>query len=183
MEWLQKLLGNFGQLFKWYFILMPWEQALRIRLGKYSTKFEGGLHFKIPYLDRIYSQNTRHRISNIPPQTITTLDNKTITLSGALAYRVIDITPLYTKLHMAEDTIQQTVQGILSEYIASNNFGDCSPAEIVIQVENEMNLKRWGLNSGQFILTDFVVVKTYRFISGGIDKWTNDTLATDNESI
>ena len=179
MEWLQNLLGSFGQLFKWYFILMPWQQALRIRVGKYVTKYEGGIHFKIPYFDIIVKQNTRTRISDITPQTLTTRDNKTITLSCALSYNVLDIEPLYTKLHMAEDTIRQTVQGILSEYITWHNFEDCSPAKIKEHVESVMNLEQWGLSSGKFIISDFAVVKTYRFITGTVDKYTEYSLQTD----
>ena len=179
MAWLQNLMTNFGEAFRWFYILQPWEQALRVRCGKHIRLHEGGLHFKVPYIDYIFKQNTRLRISDVPAQTITTLDGRTITLSGALQYRVADITPLFMKLHMAENTIAQECQAILTEYIAWNDFSHCSPKDVMAHVQKSVDLERYGLADVRFILKDFAVVKTYRFITGDLDTWTDQSLETD----
>lgn len=179
MAWLQNLMTHFGEAFRWFYILQPWEQALRVRCGKHIRLHAGGLHFKVPYIDYIFKQNTRLRISDVPAQTITTLDAQTITLSGALQYRVADITPLFTKLHMAENTIAQECQAILTEYIAWNEFKKCSPKDVMSHVQERLNLERYGLADVRFILKDFAVVKTYRFITGDMDTWTDHSLQTD----
>jgi len=179
MAWLNSLLTNFAEAFKWFYILQPWEQALRVRCGKHIRLHAGGLHFKVPYIDFIFKQNTRLRISDVPAQTITTLDARTITLSGALQYRVADITPLFTKLHMAESTIAQECQAILTEYIAWNDFSQCSPKDVMLNVQRELNLERYGLADVRFILKDFAVVKTYRFITGDMDTYLDHSLQTD----
>jgi hypothetical protein len=171
MAWLQSLMTHFGEAFRWFYILQPWEQALRVRCGKHIRLHAGGLHFKVPYIDYIFKQNTRLRISDVPAQTITTLDAQTITLSGALQYRVADITPLFTKLHMAENTIAQECQAILTEYIAWK--------DIMSHVQERLNLEQYGLADIRFILKDFAVVKTYRFITGDMDTWTDHSLQTD----
>lgn len=179
MEWLQGLFDRFAEAFRWFYILQPWEQALRVRCGRWIKKHEGGVHFKIPYIDWIFKQNCRLRISDIPNQTITTLDDHTITVAGALKYRVADVTPLYMNLHMAEDTIAQTVQGILTEKIAWSTLDDCEPEKLMDHVNNRLDLQRWGLAEYEFILTDFARVKTYRFITGDLNRWKNHALATD----
>ena len=179
MEWLQGLIDRFSQAFKWLYILQPWEQALRVRAGKWTVKHKGGVHFRIPYLDYIFKQNTRLRLSEVPSMTVTTLDGKTITLSGALSYRVEDVEPLYMKLHMAENTIARQTQGIISRYIAWHHFVDCSPTKLMGHVDNELNLGRYGLADVDFILKDFAVVKTYRFITGDVDSWNDHALQTD----
>ena len=179
MTWLNQLLTNFTELFRWFFILQPWEQALRVRCGKHIRLHAGGLHFKVPYIDYIFKQNTRLRISDVPAQTITTLDGRTITLSGALQYRVADITPLFMKLHMAESTIAQESQAVLTDYIAWNEFSHCSPKDVMSHVQESVDLERYGLADVRFILKDFAVVKTYRFITGDLDTWTDHALATD----
>ena len=179
MAWLNSLLTNFSEAFRWFYILQPWEQALRVRCGKYIRLHDGGLHFKVPYIDFIFKQNTRLRISDVPAQTITTLDARTITLSGALQYRVADITPLFTKLHMAENTIAQECQAILTEYIAWNEFKECEPKNVMQHVQDNLTLEEYGLADVRFILKDFAVVKTYRFITGDMDTWTDHSLQTD----
>lgn len=179
MEWLQTIFDRFTEAFRWLWILQPWEQALRVRCGKKIVKFHGGIHFKIPYLDYVFKQNCRLRLSGIPSQTVTTLDDKTITLSGALAYRVEDVTPLYQKLHMAEDTITRKTQGVISRYIAWHHFKDCSPQKVTEHVDETLEIGQFGLADVEFILKDFAVVKTYRFITGDIESYEAATLRTD----
>jgi hypothetical protein len=179
VAWLNSLITNFAEAFKWFYILQPWEQALRVRIGKHITLHSGGLHFKIPYIDFIFKQNTRLRISDVPSQTITTLDSRTITLSGALQYRVNDITPLFTKLHMAENTIAQECQAILTEYIACNVFAVCTPKHVMEHAQSNLRLEQYGLADVRFILKDYAVVKTYRFITGDMAMWTDHALETD----
>ncbi len=179
MEWLQTIFNRFTEAFKWFWILQPWEQALRVRGGKTVKKFNGGVHFKIPYYDFIFSQNCRLRIADVPSQEITTLDGKTITISGALKYRVEDVTPLYMKLHTANDTIGITVQGILTEKIAWSDYKDCEPDKIMQHVNETMAFDEWGLADYKFILTHFAVVKTYRFITGDLKQFYDNALRTD----
>jgi len=172
-------MSRFAEAFRWLWILQPWEQALRVRGGKKIVKFDGGLHFKIPYLDYIFKQNCRMRLSEVPSQTVTTLDGKSITLSGALAYRVEDVEPLYMKLHMAEETIARKTQGIISSYIAWNQFNKCSPKHVMEFVSHNLQLESYGLAEVEFILKDFAVVKTYRFITGDIEAYMSNSLRTD----
>ena len=179
MEWLQTIFDRFTEAFRWLWILQPWEQALRVRCGKKIVKFQGGIHFKIPYIDYIFAQNCRLRLSEVPSQTVTTLDHRSITLSGALCYRVEDVEPLYNKLHMAEETISRKTQGIISRYIAWHEFEDCSPEKVMQHVDNTIKFEQYGLADVEFVLKDFAVVRTYRFITGELDGYMGNSLNTD----
>ncbi len=179
MEWLETVVNRFTEAFRWFWILQPWEQALRVRAGKKIVKFNGGIHFKIPYVDYIFKQNCRLRLSEVTSQTVTTLDGKTITLSGALSYRVENVQPLYMKLHMAEGTLARQTQGIISRYIAWHHFVDCSPEKVIEHVDNKMSFEQYGLADIEFILSNFAVVKTYRFITGEAQSYETHSLQTD----
>lgn len=182
MEWLKELIDRFAEVFRWMYIVQPWEQALRVRSGKWIKKHNGGIHFKVPYIDYIFKQNCRLRISDIPNQSVTTLDDKTITFAGALRYRVGDVEPLYMKLHMGEDTIGTYIQGILTEKIAWSEYRECEPEKLMQHVDKAMaaQLEEWGLVDCEFVLTDFAKVKTYRFITGDMGvEWRQNTLQTD----
>lgn len=183
MEWLQNLLTRFSEAFKWWFVLQPWEQALRVRAGRYITKFEGGIHFRIPYLDAIFSQNCRLRLSSVPQQTITNASEETLTIAGALQYRVADVGPLYNKLHMAEDTLARTTQSLVADYVATHEGHECAP-EVVQQHINEIvqrDFADFGLAEIKFLLTDYARVRTYRLIMGDMLHWANNSLQTDEE--
>ena len=183
MSWLQTIFERFTELFKWWFVLQPWEQALRVRAGRWITKFEGGVHFRIPYLDAIFKQNVRLRISDVPQQTITNMSDETFTIAGALRYRVEDVTPLYNNLHMAEETLAYSVQSLVADYVAGATGEDCSPNDIqtVINLEIRGRFQDYGLADVKFLLTDYARVRTYRLIMGDMEKWNNHSLRTDAE--
>lgn len=183
MAWLQTIFERFTEAFKWWFVLQPWEQALRVRAGRWITKFEGGIHFRIPYLDSIFKQNCRLRITDIPQQTVTNADDQTFTIAGALQYRVEDVTPLYTHLHMAEETLAYSVQSLVADYIATRGEEDCDPA-VIQKAINEIiqpDFAGYGLTEIRFLLTDYARVRTYRLIMGNMEKWNAHSLRTDTE--
>jgi hypothetical protein len=179
MEWLQSLINNFSQLFRWFFILQPWEQALRVRAGIYVVRFQGGIHFKIPFIDFIFKQNCRERVMDTGAQTCTTLDGKTITLLSTLAYTIEDVTPLYQKLHQAQDSIRTIIQNIISDYIVHRKISQCTQAQVLAHVGSNLDLTQYGLINIRFGITDYVVVRTYRLINEGFNDYFSNHLKTD----
>jgi len=182
MEWLQQVLTRFSEAFIWWFVLQPWEQALRVRAGRHIKKFEGGIHFKVPYLDAIFRQNCRLRLSDIPQQTITNASNETLTIAGALQYRVSDVEPLYTKLHMAENTLAQTTQSLVADYIATHKGDECDPHTVQEFINEQVaDFAKYGLEEIRYLLTDYARVRTYRIIMGDMARWNEHSLQTDSE--
>lgn len=179
MSWLQQIFSSFGQLLKWWFVVLPWERAIRVRLGKHVVCFEAGLHFQIPFIDRLYVQNIRRRIAPIHAQTITTKDGRTVTLAGCLSYVISDIVKLYQTLHQAEATIMQHVQGLISEFVVNQNFDECSPQRITEEVDRGLDLGQFGLAQTKFFLTDFAAVRTYRLLNDGLSRYAGDELDTE----
>lgn len=179
MEWLQDILTRFGEAFKWWFILQPWEQALRVRAGRYIKKFEGGIHFRIPYLDAIFKQNCRLRITDCGHQTLTTIDDLTVTLTSQLRYRVEDVTPLYMKLHMAEETLVQMIQAQIADFITANCREDCGPDALMSHVNEVIDFREYGLTDIKFAICDYAVVRTYRLINEGFYNYSEHRLQTD----
>ena len=63
-EWLQAIFNFFGR-FRVFYIVMPWEQAIRARLGSRVKLIGSGFHWKLPFLDRVFTQNIRlHVVSS-----------------------------------------------------------------------------------------------------------------------
>lgn len=181
MNWLGQLIGKFGQLFNWVFVVVPWQRAIRVRMGKTITVLEPGIHFQVPFIDHVYIQNIRERVASTSAQALTTRDGITITLCAALRFEIVDIKPMYTHLHQASDTICQIVEGVFSEYIITNDVADCTPEKVLSFVRSKVDLSKYGLNLTSLFLTDFVRVKTYRFIQGGLDRYTTADIQTSDE--
>ena len=169
----REILHAIIKAFTWLVTVTPWEQAVRVRLGKHTKILFAGIHLKIPYIDRIYRQSIRRRLSLMGTMTLTTKDKQAVTLNGAVGYEIIDILLLYQTLHSPEDTISIEVAGLVSNFIVSRDLADCLPHHIQTYVDTHMDLTRYGLGKQQFVLTGFAVVKTYRLLQGGMADYSH----------
>ncbi|MBQ6679335.1 MAG: SPFH/Band 7/PHB domain protein [Lachnospiraceae bacterium] len=60
-------------------------------LGKYHTTWSAGLHFKIPFLQRIVKRITlKEQVLDTPPQPVITKDNVTMQIDTVVYYRIFD---------------------------------------------------------------------------------------------
>jgi regulator of protease activity HflC (stomatin/prohibitin superfamily) len=174
-------MGGFKNLLQWWIILAPWEQALRVRRGKIVHQLGGGIHLRIPFFDRFFVQSVRMRISELPIQTLTTLDGHTITLSGTLRYRIENLHKLYETLHDAEGTLSHIAQGAVADYIVTHPLEDCEPHTVVeaVSVVVKAELGNFGLNDIDVRITDYARVRTYRFIAQDVWRSVGQTLNTN----
>lgn len=166
MSAVQELVRQFGNLFRWWVVVAPWEQAIRVRLGKHVTLLGPGVYLRIPGVDQVYRQSVRRRFSNLPTQTISTKDGRALTISGAIGYHIQDIGRLYDTLHHAEDTLQSEVMAVVARQIRARDLSECDPGEVEAAATAELDFLRYGIAGVEFVITDFVAVRTYRLIQG-----------------
>lgn len=169
MNIIGEILSQIGQLFNWLYVVMPWEQALRIRAGKHIRKIQPGIHLRIPFIDIVYKQGSRIRAVSLDDQTVTTKDGQTISFCGSIRYRIGDIEKMYANVHNPSDTLRQETQGIITAYFATHRSEDCTMELIRKHTSNKLDFSNFGFIDVEFFLKDFAKVKTYRFISGPME--------------
>lgn len=185
MGTIREILRAFVGLFRWLIMLAPWEQAVRVRLGKRVKVLGAGVHLRIPFADVIYRQSIRRRASMCGTITVTTRDGKTITLSLALQYAIGDLRKLYETLHDAEDTIEMNAVGLAARYVAAHDFDSCLPSAIENEVRLRLHLENFGLMDVEVFITTFAVVRTYRIIQGEPREWKRGAglLTTQSDAV
>jgi regulator of protease activity HflC (stomatin/prohibitin superfamily) len=72
--------------------IVPQQTALIIeRLGRYSRTLEGGLHFLVPFVDKVRANvDLREQVVSFPPQPVITSDNLVVNIDTVIYYSVID---------------------------------------------------------------------------------------------
>jgi regulator of protease activity HflC (stomatin/prohibitin superfamily) len=66
------------------------------RLGAYSTTWNVGLHFKVPFIERIAKVvSLKEQVVDFPPQPVITKDNVTMQIDTVLYFEITD-PKLYT---------------------------------------------------------------------------------------
>ena len=73
-------------------VIVPMREACAIeRLGKFRSVYVPGIHFLIPFFDRIaYRHETREQVIDIPPQSCITRDNIQVEVDGLVYLQVMD---------------------------------------------------------------------------------------------
>ena len=76
--------------------VVPQAHAMVIeRLGAYLTTWSVGLHFKVPFVDRVARKvNLKEQVVDFPPQPVITKDNVTMQIDTVVYYQITD-TKLY----------------------------------------------------------------------------------------
>lgn len=164
MNALLSLLARFWALLIWWYVIAPWEKALRVRGGSRVIEVGPGIHFRVPYLDVVYRQSTRLHFTSLDPQTVTTQDGSTITFAGVFGYVVTDLRKLYDSIQSPEATLQSLVQGALAQYISTHPTKECEPDTVEQAVMNDIDVTEYGLGDARLSLTTYARVKTYRLI-------------------
>ena len=149
---------------KIWVIIQPWEMGLRVRMGNKIKVLKPGIYFKIPYFDSVFVQEVRLRIADMPVQTITTKDLKTISIVGAIGYSITDINKLYNTLFHPETSVRNIAMSIISTQLYEKESSEINPKQIEIEVLKALNDLDYGLTFKHFKITNFAIVRTLRLI-------------------
>lgn len=171
---ISEILKNIAQLFTWFTVIAPWEQAIRVRMGKKTKLLSGGWCVTIPFIDKIYKQSVRRRLRQLRPQTLTTKDGYVVTCAGAIGFSVTDLNKLYDTLECPNDTIESEIGALISNYVGNATLKECSIVALEDFVKSKVNLSKYGLGGDEFYLLSFSVCKTYRLITGELASWNHD---------
>lgn len=164
------LLSTFLQVasrpFKWWVTIAEWEQGVRVRLGKNTKLLVSGIHFRIPFLDRIFVQTTRTQLLNTDSLTASTKDLKAITFAVGIRFNIKDVKAMYNAFSDLGGALAQDATALIASFISQSNFADLSPVKIEEHVAQ--NMKGYAfLDDLQVRILSFCAVRTFRLISGG----------------
>ncbi|MBO5898618.1 MAG: SPFH/Band 7/PHB domain protein, partial [Clostridia bacterium] len=72
--------------------IVPQAQAMVIeRLGAYHATWTTGLHFKLPFIDRIAKRiNLMEQVADFPPQPVITKDNVRMQIDSVVFFQITD---------------------------------------------------------------------------------------------
>ncbi len=71
-------------------IVRPFEKGLVERLGQFKRVADPGIHFIIPFLERMIKVDMREKLIDVPPQEVITKDNVIVTVDAVIYYEVTD---------------------------------------------------------------------------------------------
>lgn len=162
---LLEFLVNLGQDILPFTIVNQWEKGVYLRFGKFQKVVEPGLIFKIPFFDKIWTTEVITQTVHLPPQTLTTADNKDCVLKAIIRYHVVDVKKFLLNVMHASDVLVDTTQGIIRDVVEETEWNDLVDVNETITDKVSQVVTNWGIIIEKVTLTDLGLVKTYRIMT------------------
>jgi regulator of protease activity HflC (stomatin/prohibitin superfamily) len=140
--------------------LVPQQSAWVIeRLGRYNQTLIAGLHFIIPFVDKVaYRHSLKENAVDIPSQTAITKDNVTLIIDGILYLKITDpkqasygvLDPRYAVIQLA----QTTMRSELGKITLDKTFEERESLNTnIVQSINEASIV-WGIQCLRYEIKD-----------------------------
>jgi len=71
-------------------VIRPYQKGLVERLGKFNRILEPGIHFIIPFMERVRIIDMREHVIDVPPQEVICKDNVVVTVDAVVYYQILD---------------------------------------------------------------------------------------------
>ena len=120
------------------------------RLGAYYCTWETGLHFKVPFIDRVAKRvSLKEKVVDFPPQPVITRDNVTMQIDTVVYFEITD-PKLYTygverPLDAIENLTATTLRNIIGELELASTLTSRDTINDKIRVILDEATDAWGI--------------------------------------
>lgn len=156
-EILREIFEKFKGVFIWWVVIMPWEECLIVRNGKKIRRKQKGIHFKIPYIDRVFIKCTRTQVIQSAPQTITNIDGDNVTICVSVDYFISDLERLYNEALEPEQMLMGKLNNLVCLSIDQGRL-------VNNDLLDELNKDLFGLTATSINTITNSKTRTYRLI-------------------
>lgn len=152
-------------------IVRTYEQGVRFTNGIHSEKpVSPGVYAVIPFFDDIEKVNIQEDTIDLPMQTVTTKDEKSVTLSWNVEYQVVDAVKHFMAVRDFDENMPRRAARHIASRVRDKTLVELTEdqKELEDSLKGTLNTKAktWGVKILDVGITDIVQAKTYRFISG-----------------
>jgi len=146
--------------------VVPARKALVVeRLGKYSKTLEAGIHFLVPFLDKVrYTHSLKEVAMEVPDQSCFTKDNVKIKIGGILYYKVTDPKKASygnkdyrTSAILLAQTTMRSVMGLLE---LDKTFEERENINAKISLALDECTEGWGVQVTRYEIQNITVPKS-----------------------
>jgi hypothetical protein len=115
-ELIRAVLDFLSSLRPWVTVL-PWEGGVRVRAGKHSTPLTPGVHWRIPFLDKLFVLPIRRHFVNLPLLDVMTKAGHPVTVGLTVGFQITSVEELLHSVSQPEDAISDLVQMFASRHL------------------------------------------------------------------
>lgn len=168
LERLFEFIQNFLELFKFWFVVMDYEEAVVMRLGRYKKTLSPGLHFIYPLaIDHVMSENVALETCNLGTQSLITKDGISIAIGVVLSYKIIDVKRFLIETENAASVLEDSTYGVVGAAITASTWDEVHTEDFNERVFKEIHRKalKWGVDIITLQFSDLTKAKCLRLLN------------------
>jgi regulator of protease activity HflC (stomatin/prohibitin superfamily) len=145
-------------------IVDQWEAGVHLKTGRFHRVVSPGLNWKVPFFDKIWVTPIITQTVNLTPQTLTTLDERSVVLTSIVRYHIVNVHSFLLTVMYANDVLVDTTQGIIRDIVETTNWEDLVDLTNIVTPEVNNEVAKWGIVVEAVKFPDLGEIKTYRII-------------------
>ncbi|CAB50468.1 Stomatin-like protein [Pyrococcus abyssi GE5] len=130
-------------------VIRPYQKGLVERLGKFNRLLDPGIHFIIPFMERVKVVDLREHVIDVPPQEVICKDNVVVTVDAVVYYQILDpVKAVYnvSDFLMAIVKLAQTnLRAIIGEMELDETLSGRDIINAKLREELDKITDRWGV--------------------------------------
>ena len=166
-EWIKELVVALRERLQPFEIVYEFESAVVFRFGHYNRTLDTGFHWKWPLIEVVNSEHTAITTLALESQSVTTKDNKIVTVTGIVRYKIADVKLFIIEIADQHDVLRDTSMGAVLKKVRQMTFEDLTetPPEDAIASEIRRQVKPFGIKIELFTFTDIAPMKVLRIVT------------------
>lgn len=148
-------------------VITKYQKGVVLRLGKFNRTLTAGWYVTIPFIDDIMVHHVVVTTINLPSQSITTKDNKSIVVKGVVKYKIADIKTFLLEVFDAVDAVSDMSQAIIKKTIMEKTWDECCTNDLDENITKKARLeaKKWGVEIITVTLTDIGQIRSIKLFN------------------
>lgn len=146
------------------YIIDEWEEGIVLRNGKFLKIVKPGLYIKLPFFDSVWKHAVITQSIDIPPQSVTTSDNKNVVVKGIIRFTIVDIKTFLLTITQPQDVLTDTTGGMIRDIIEDTRWDGIIDIDKKLTSEVGKFVKKWGIKVEKVTLTDLQIASSIRII-------------------
>lgn len=167
LEILQQFLGHLIP----FVVLMPYEQGVLVRFGRYVETLEPGFHWCFPLgIDTVFNEHVTPRTEHLRGLSTTTADDKSVGFDVVVTYRIKDLRKALLEVTDLKDAIADTVAGHVGTALATAQWEDIRTGKVVEEITDTCRKRgfRWGVEIIAVQFAGVAQVRNLRISHNGV---------------
>ena len=166
-DWVREIVSALHEHMVPFVVVYDYESAVVFRLGQYDRTLAPGFHWKWPFVESVVSEHTARTTLALEPQTVTTQDDKTVTVQGIVRYRIVDVRPFVIEIGDQHDVLRDTSMGAVLKSVRLMTVKELTdtPPESKIAADIRRQVKPFGIEIDLFTFTDIGQIRVFRMIT------------------